>query len=326
MIFIILSLLGLALAGYFFVGKATPAKEINWGVNFSQTYAQSLDLDWKKAYSALLDDLKVRDIKLITQWDLIELKENEYDFADLDWQINEAEKRNAKILLVIGIKTGRWPECHEPSWLKIRNPKSEIRKSYLLDYIKDIVNRYKDSKAIWAWQVENEPFFSFGECPWKDKDFLKEEVNLVKSLDLKKRPVVISDSGEFSFWITAARIGDMVGVTMYRKTWFKELKRYISYPFSPVFYQRKAFYIDKIFGKKVFVSELQAEPWGQVLVPDLPLAEQQKTMDLERFRGVVSFAGKTGFDRFYFWGAEWWYWLKEKQNKPEIWDAAKKLF
>ena len=29
---------------------------------------------------------------------------------------------------------------------------------------------------------------------------------------------------------------------------------------------------------------------------------------------------------FYLWGAEWWYWMKEKQNKPEIWDEAKKLF
>jgi hypothetical protein len=23
---------------------------------------------------------------------------------------------------------------------------------------------------------------------------------------------------------------------------------------------------------------------------------------------------------------EWWYWLKEKQGKPEIWQEAKKLF
>ena len=24
--------------------------------------------------------------------------------------------------------------------------------------------------------------------------------------------------------------------------------------------------------------------------------------------------------------ATWWYWMKEKQNQPEIWDEAKKLF
>jgi len=26
------------------------------------------------------------------------------------------------------------------------------------------------------------------------------------------------------------------------------------------------------------------------------------------------------------WGGEWWYWMKEKQNQPEIWQEAKKLF
>ena len=33
-----------------------------------------------------------------------------------------------------------------------------------------------------------------------------------------------------------------------------------------------------------------------------------------------------GFDEFYFWGAEWWYWLKEKKSYPAVWDEGKKLF
>jgi hypothetical protein len=48
-------------------------------------------------------------------------------------------------------------------------------------------------------------------------------------------------------------------------------------------------------------------------------------MNLEKFRKNIEFAKKTGLDEFYLWGAEWWYWLKEKQNQPEIWKEAKKL-
>ncbi len=314
---------------YFFIGKTKSAKEITWGVNFSQKHTELLGLDWKNTYLALLDDLKVKNIKLITDWDEIESEENKYNFEDLDWQISEAEKRDAKILLVIGMKTGRWPECHIPSWAKDLSRKEQQKE--ILELLEKIVLNYRSRSAIELWQVENESFFPFGECPWVDKEFLKKEIALVKSLDPPLyngggRPVLISDSGEGSLWIQSARLGDIVGITMYKKVWFHQLKTYITYPFPPTFYNRKALYIDKIFGKKVIVVELQAEPWGPKLLYDSPLEEQQKTMNLEQFKYNIEFARKTGIDTFYLWGGEWWYWLKEKQNQPEIWQEAQKLF
>jgi len=72
--------------------------------------------------------------------------------------------------------------------------------------------------------------------------------------------------------------------------------------------------------------ELQAEPWGPVLMYDLPLKEQNKTMNLERFKKVIQFAKGTGEDSFYLWGAEWWYWMKTRQFQPEIWEEAQKVF
>ena len=56
------------------------------------------------------------------------------------------------------------------------------------------------------------------------------------------------------------------------------------------------------------------------------LKEQEKTMNLNKFKENIVYAKQSGFKEFYFWGTEWWYWLKEKQNKPEIWNEAKKLF
>ena len=44
------------------------------------------------------------------------------------------------------------------------------------------------------------------------------------------------------------------------------------------------------------------------------------------FNEDVLFAKDTGLDKFYFWGVEWWYWMKTKQNQPQIWNEAKLLF
>lgn len=311
--------------GYLFLGSAPETKNIKWGINFSQKQAQNLGLEWKETYLALLDDLKIKNLKLISHWDLIEPKQGEYNFEDLDWQVNEAEKRGVKILLVVGIKTGRWPECHAPEWAQAQNEKRKSQ-NYLLEYLGTIVKRYRGRASVSSWQAENEPFFPFGECSGIDKDFLKKEIAQIKSLDFQKRPVVISDSGEFSFWLAAAELGDRVGTTLHRKVWFKELGTYIQYPLKPVFYWRRAQLIEKLFGKEVFVAELQAEPWCQVFLSDCKPKEQAKTMNLERFRGNIEFAKKTGLSEVYLWGSEWWYWLKTEQGQSSIWDEAKKLF
>jgi hypothetical protein len=316
---------------YFFIGSAEKAEKIAWGVNFSQRQAENFGLNWKEVYLALLDDLGVKNIKLSVDWDLIESEEGKYNFKDLDWQIDQADKKGAKLLLAIGMKTPRWPECHIPGWAKDLNKKE--REKRVLELVKKIIARHKNSNSVWAWQVENEPFFPFGKCPQLDKKFLKKEINLVKFLD-PKRPVIISESGEFPLWLRAAQYGDIVGTTMYRKVWFtlpsfgkQNLGGYVSYPFPPIFYQRKAELIKKIFGKKVICVELQAEPWGpRLLYDNLSLSEQRKTMDLEQFKKNIEFAERTGFDTFYLWGSEWWYWLKIRQGQPDIWSKARELF
>lgn len=313
----------LLFVGYFFIGSVEPAKDIVWGVNFSQSHAKYLGLDWKESYSAMLDDLGAKKIKIATQWDLIEKESGEYYFEDLDWQVKMAQEKGAQIFLVVGLKTGRWPECRIPDWAKLLEVENQQKKT--LELIENIVLRYRESGFIKYWQVENEPFFPFGECPWADKTFLKKEINLVKSLD-PERLVIISDSGEFSFWIQAARFGDVVSTTLHRRVWFKEVKTYITYPLKPVFYWRKSQIINKFFGKEVFVGELQAEPWCSLGIGGCELKEQEKTMDLEYFKNNIEFAKNTGLSQHYLWGVEWMYWMKEKQDDPSIWNEARKLF
>ncbi|OGZ20678.1 MAG: hypothetical protein A2654_00075 [Candidatus Nealsonbacteria bacterium RIFCSPHIGHO2_01_FULL_43_31] len=318
-----LAVLFLILVGYFFIGSAPRAEKIAWGVNFSQRHAEYLGLDWQKTYLALIDDLGAKKIKITSQWDLIEPQERKYNFNDLDWQIRIAEEKGASVFLVMGIKTGRWPECRIPDWAQ--GLKKSEQQEKVLNLLKEIVLRYRDSENIWAWQVENEPFFPFGECPWTDKEFLKKEIALAKSLDAS-RPVIVSDTGEFSFWITAAKLGDIVSTTLHRRVWFKEIRTYFAYPLKPVFYWRKSQIIKNFFNKEVIGGELQSEPWCEQGIRDCSLEEQGKTMNLQFFQENIEFARSTGLDTFYLWGAEWWYWLKETKANPEIWNEAKKLF
>lgn len=308
---------------YLFIGTPPRAEKITFGVNFSQKHAQNFGLNWKKAYTGLLYDLNVRNVKLITFWDLLEKIEDEFSFDDLDWQIEQAEIKNADIILVIGMKTGSWPECHIPRWAEGLTKQDQQQR--ILNLVETIVLRYKQSPAITAWMVENEPLFPFGECPWIDKGFIRREVEFVKSLD-STRPIIVSDSGEWSFWIEAARLGDIVGTTMYKKAWLSEINAYISYPFPPVFYWRKAEIIKKFFNKDVISVELQAEPWCPDRLYNCSFEEQDKTMNLERFNENIEFAKNTGFDKFYLWGAEWWFWLKDKHQDVEIWEQSRELF
>ena len=316
---ILLLFCSMAVFAFFFIGAETPAQEVLWGVNFSQKHAALLGLDWRSVYLALLEELGAQRLKVAAHWDLLEQTPDTFSFEDLDWQVQEAALRNASILLVVGMKTTRWPECHIPSWAK--GLTKEKQQQEILGALNEIVLRYKDSPAVWGWQVENEPFFLFGECPWKDSAFLRQEVDLVHKLDAK-RPVVISESGEGSLWILAGAAGDIVGTTLYRKIWFSKLGRYIDYPFPATFYKRRAQLIQWLFGKEVIAGELQAEPWGPTLIYDSSLEEQQKTMNKEQFLKTIEFAKRTGIKEFYLWGAEWWYWLKETQGDETMWNEA----
>jgi len=55
-------------------------------------------------------------LRLVAYWQKIEPEQGKYSFEDLDWQIKEAEKRDIEVILVIGRKVSRWPECHIPEW------------------------------------------------------------------------------------------------------------------------------------------------------------------------------------------------------------------
>jgi len=316
---------------YFFVGKTKPVEKIDFGITFSKIQARDLGLNWEETYLALLDNLGTKKIRLIAYWPEIEPVEGVFDFDDLDWQVKEAEKRGVEIILAVGRRLPRWPECHIPDWAK-SFPEKEQQKKILI-VVSEIIRRYKEREIIRFWQVENEPFLkTFGECPKLDEKFLDKEIALVKDLDLparlgRGREIILTESGEFSTWTKAARRISVLGTTLYRIVWLKDFKTYIHYPIPAIFYKRKTALIKKFFNvEKIIVIELQAEPWGPKVTQELSLEEQSKSMDLEKFKKIINYTKRAGFSEAYFWGAEWWYWLKEKHNDDSIWNEARKLF
>jgi len=302
-----------------------PEKDLLFGLTYSQKQAETLGLDWQKVYLAVLDDLGARRLRLAAYWDEIEKAEGQYDWQRLDWLIDQAGQREAEIILAVGGRLPRWPECHWPSWAA--DVSEAEREKKILAYLEASIRRYQDRKNILAWQVENEPFLSsyFGECPPLRVEFLDQEIALVKRLDA--RPVVVTDSGELSFWLSAARRADIFGTTMYRDTYSSHFKRYIHYPLTPAFFRLKKLFVSWLAKPSEWiVIELQAEPWASAAYQQVSAAERARTMDMEKFRSTLEFARQTGFQKFYLWGAEYWYWERTVNGNDDFWNYAKNLF
>ncbi|MFH1582796.1 MAG: beta-galactosidase [Candidatus Falkowbacteria bacterium] len=304
-------------------GHVYEQDELGYGLTFSKKQAESLGLDWKKVYLSIFDDLGAKKIRLPAYWDEIEANEGNYSWEDLDWQINRASERQAEVILAVGARLPRWPECHFPDWTKGRLKAQVENKT--LDYIARVIERYKDNKKIVAWQIENEPFLShFGDCPKFDKKFLDQEIILARSLD--SRPIVVTDSGELSFWVGAAKRADIFGVTMYLDTYSKFFKSYIHYPVTPAFFKFKKNMADLFAEPKSWiVIEMQAEPWGPKPYQELSQADRDRTMEVGKFKEMIEFGRQTGFREFYLWGVEFWYW-ELSEGRPEMWREAKTLF
>lgn len=281
------------------------------GTTFNYELAQFLGLDPRTVFKTIVEDWHFKYIRLSAQWDLIEKEPGHYDFQELDWMMNEAKRNGVKIMLALGNKTPRWPECHPPGWTK--DFSDEEYYSALRMFVENVVERYKDHAALEIWQVENEPFLPFGVCrPFTQKQ-LTEEISLVKKID-PHHPTLTSDSGELSTWRKTARAADLFGTTMYRVVWNKHTG-YWKYDWVPATLYTTKLWLNQRSKDTAYIVELQAEPWipqGSMLTASLD--EQAKSMDLERLKKHIAFAKTTGMGRAYLWGAEWWYWLKEKKQ------------
>lgn len=317
-------LLALIVLAFLLSYKPVPEK-ISYGMSFNTFYAEELGLDWKEAYDAILNDLGVKHLRLAAHWPMIEPTRDSYDYSKIDYQLEAAQEAGADVILAVGRRLPRWPECHVPEWgqdLSWEDQKAEIR-----EYLTETVLRYKDDPNIIYWQVENEPYlevFAFEHCGELDEEFLLEEIALIKELD-PTRPILLTDSGNLGKWYKPYRNGDAFGTSVYVHFWNPELGQFRTI-LPPWFYRFKENVISMIYGDKpTYLIELSAEPWLLEPITQVDVETQYSRMDVEKIRDIIKYAEKTRFDKQYLWGAEWWYWLKLRGHN-EIWDLGKEIF
>lgn len=309
---------------YMFTHRNVPTQV---GVTFIPSYASYLGVEPKKTFQAILSDLQPAQVRLVSYWDEIETSPGKYDFSNLDWQFDMAEKHGTKVNLAIGLRQPRWPECHMPIW-QLNQPK-DVWYPELKKVMTATVERYKDNPALVAYQLENEYFLSvFGECPDFSRDRLIDEYNLIKSLDTQNPVIVSRSNNAIGFPINEPR-PDEFGVSVYKRVWDKTLtKRYVEYPFPAWFYGFLAGGGQLITGKDMIIHELQAEAWTPegYSILTAPTSELSKSMNPDRLRDRFEYGQATGIKHVDLWGVEWWYAMKVNRGEPGLWNVAREEF
>jgi hypothetical protein len=284
---------------------------MKFGVTFSEPYAHSLGLRPPEVFRSLISEIGLQMMRLCVYWDRTEPLPGEFDFDPLDRHVGEAARAGLDIILAFGQKAPRWPEFYRPEWARPNDPDFE---RHLLRMVDTVVRHFQDV-PVTIWQVENEPYMSFG-GPSIRENLLRREIDLVRSLD--DRPIMLTDSADKGNWTRAANLCDVLGVNLYTKAW--NGRRYVDIDVAPSQYERKI----RGVPASVIVSELQAEPWGPKPVAELTPSEAAITMKPESLRHNGELAKSAGFETALFWGGEWWYWLRERGD-PSMWKMAKEI-
>lgn len=286
------------------------------GITYSDSYAAYLKLP-ADAYVNILNDLKPEHIRLPLYWDALEAKRGEYDFSLIEQHLADAAARHIPVTLAIGLKVPRFPECFVPAWARAL-PAAE-RDQALLEYMATAAEKLGSQPGVVAIQVENEPWFPFGDCPAPDPERFKAEVALMREI-LPGKIIQTTVSGEQDVWALRGQGIDRVGASLYRMAWNKYLGP-IAFFYPARFYVLQSL-VAELTGTQVMFSELQAEPWfapGQIIPDEL----RYTAWDL---RTSLLFTRLIGIKNIDLWGVEWWYHGKEIGWGTDLWNEAVRQF
>lgn len=293
-----------------------------WGASLSQKECKAWGIDIFETLSLAVDDLNIRQFRLMSYWDEIEKKPGKYDFKQLDKLMNLAAKKGAEVSLSIGLRQPRWPEVHEPAWAnQLRTEDYKKWELKLSKFIKAVVERYKNHPALNSWQLENEALNrSFGVNGDFNRARLRRELNLVKKLD-SSHPVIMSTSNSFALPVRRPR-PDYFGFSWY--TIQHKNDKYSESVFGPLHYILRGWVIKLITGRSVFIHELQCEPWGTKANTEMSIKEMNDSMNVERLKFNMNSAKKSKLSPYFMWGLEWWYAMKLKRE-DRWWGAVRKF-
>jgi hypothetical protein len=320
-----------------------PRRQTKLGVSFRPPQVDALGLDARATLDQLLSH-PFEVIRLGAYWDRMERAPGEFDPTELDWQVDAAERAGKQIVLGVGpLKTFGYPEFFVPAHhlekplqegALVQPATHEALLAVALAHVTRIVERYKARAAIVAWQVEHEAVDPLGvEHSWRlSADWVKQEVDAVRKAD-PTRPIVMNGFLPTStpvrlqqWWSTrdqgdslaiAQQLADTVGIDYYPRHALVSLGATTIYLEGEGVTGNQKRRIElfswaRSKGKRLMVTEGQAEPWEAVTVPPNPPGRSMYSCPpeavIENYNRCMGWAREAGseLDAYVFWGAEYW--------------------
>jgi hypothetical protein len=334
--------------------SVTPRGSTLLGLTFRPLQATALGLERRATLQSLLA-YPFPLIRLGAYWNRIEPEAGAFDTGELDWQIDAAERAGKHVILAVGaVKTFGYPEFFvPPHWLD-----RPIREGSLVQpstypellaaasaFITRIVSRYRHRPSIVAWQLEHEAVDPLGvEHSWRlAVPFVECELQALRAAD-SSHPVMMNGFLPTSslvrvsqWWRTrdqgdslavAARLADIVGIDYYPRTALASLggrTLYLDDIDSAGARVERLLPPIRAGGKRLMVSEGQAEPWETMTVPPNPERHVPYSCPPEQL--VINYNAAMSWSRpeaslyaYLFWGAEYWL-LRERSGDPNYLQA-----
>jgi hypothetical protein len=312
------------------------------GISFRPLQALALELDPREAFETVLS-YPFEVVRLAAYWDRIEVYRGDFDFSDLDWQVDAAVRAGKQVLLCVGaVKAFGYPEYFVPGHHldePIREHTLVSAKSHpaLLDastdFVTRVVERYRACSNVIAWQVEHEALDPLGlEHSWRlSSAFVEAEIAAVRSADPDRSLLLngfLASSMAVALqqrWRTrgqgdslkfAARHAEIVGVDYYPRHAVFRAGPMTAYLDGHATWARSGFtrVLRSSIARQqhVFIAEGQAEPWETATTPPSPRLSGMSSCLPEHVVGnynrCIDWSHDAGvtLGAYLFWGAEYW--------------------
>ena len=337
-----------------------PLGNPEFGINFSCNHAEYLLLEdpalgedgyvsddrpgraeWcAETLGTLLRGLGAKHVRIAVEWSQVEPSPGEYDFRLVDALLAEAGRAGTKVLLGVGVKAQRHPEFYIPEWVlakaDLTRDKEIDHDPYLreraLTMIAAVVAHVAGSPAIEAWGADNEPYVpSLRAERWQlSREFVRLERDAIRANDPRARIISINHAQHFVFdrrWQDALADGDALAASFYPFRTVALLGRDYVIPIPEIGplapnYAHQA-RTAHAAGKPFWITELQAEPWvdedPRLVGPTNP----SPNLTAANFRKSIAYGRRTGADRVYLWGAEWWLFQRQHYGDGSWWEMAR---
>jgi hypothetical protein len=309
------------------------------GVSWRTPQVDAMGLDQRESLEQLLR-YPFDVLRLGAYWNRLEPQPGQFTPDELDRQIEAAERAGKQVLLAIGaVKTFGYPEFFVPPH-RLPHAIREgalVRPSdhtWLLDpaveHIARLVERYRDRACIVGWQVEHESVDPLGlEHSWRlSRDFVSAEIEAVRRADAR-RPILLNGFLPMSLLVAAQQHwrtrdqgdsldfaldnADIVGLDVYPRHGLMTvgpLTAYLDGGTRPTQQRLRERLVCRArqAGRRVMVSEGQAEPWETVVDPPDPRGGVMYSCSPEQMLRTFNECMRWTSDlyAYLFWGAEYW--------------------